>query len=109
MHLPIVSVRFGLMLEAYCRGCGETQMAALTSGLTALNKMEQVLLDTASQLWRKKPYMSYCRVQVTSHLQTLGKKKVEELLKCLRESHFITAMESIISPLDPMLHCKALA
>ena len=50
MHLPIVSVRFGLMLEAYCRGCGETQMAALTSGLTALNKMEQVLSDTASQL-----------------------------------------------------------
>lgn len=43
MHLPIVSVRFGLMLEAYCRGCGETQMAELTSGLAALNKMEQVL------------------------------------------------------------------
>ena len=23
MHLPIVSVRYGLMLEAYCRGCGK--------------------------------------------------------------------------------------
>ena len=22
MHLPAVSVRFGLLLEAYCRGCG---------------------------------------------------------------------------------------
>lgn len=22
MHLPTVSVRFGLLLEAYCRGCG---------------------------------------------------------------------------------------
>ena len=53
--------------------------------------------------------MLLCCVQVTSHLQTLGKKKVEELLKCLRESHFITAMENISSPLDPMLHCKALA
>ena len=23
MHLPTVSVRYGLMLEAYCRGCGK--------------------------------------------------------------------------------------
>ena len=49
-----------------------------------------------------------CCVQVTSHLQSLGKKKSEELLKCLREAHFIMAMENITSPLDPMLHCKTL-
>ena len=46
--------------------------------------------------------------QVTSHLQSLGKKKSEELLKCIRESHFIMAMENITSPLDPMLHSKTL-
>jgi len=44
MHLPIVSVRFGLMLEAYCRGCGGAQMEELTCELAALNKMEQVIL-----------------------------------------------------------------
>lgn len=27
MHLPIVSVRYGLMLEAYCRGCGRYREA----------------------------------------------------------------------------------
>ena len=113
MHLPIVSVRFGLMLEAYCRGCGGAQMDELTCELAALNKMEQVpsILTEVVVIISTLPlnvWYSCAAVQVTSLLQTLGKKKSEELLKCLKEPHFTTAMKNITSPLDPMLHCKAL-
>ncbi len=27
MHVPAVAVRYGLMLEAYCRGCGQYRLA----------------------------------------------------------------------------------
>lgn len=27
MHVPAVAVRYGLMLEAYCRGCGQYRQA----------------------------------------------------------------------------------
>ena len=41
MHLPEVSVRFGLMLEAYCRGCG-SYMQDLTKQYHALDGMRQI-------------------------------------------------------------------
>ena len=41
MHLPQVWVRYGLMLEAYCRGCGKYR-SELSAQVTALNKMTQV-------------------------------------------------------------------
>ena len=44
MHVPTVSVRFGLMLEAYCRGCGEYRKE-LSAQLEALTRMEQVWAD----------------------------------------------------------------
>lgn len=83
MHLPTVSVRFGLMLEAFCRGCGQ-YMKELSDQLTALNKMKQV----------------------TDRLQSLGKKKTDDLLASLRDPHFTNAMKNITSPLDPALHLK---
>ena len=46
MHLPTVSVRFGLMLEAYCRGCGG-YMKELSTQLQALTKMKQVQCITS--------------------------------------------------------------
>ena len=41
MHLPEVSVRFGLMLEAYCRGCG-SYMQDLIKQYAALDSMRQI-------------------------------------------------------------------
>lgn len=41
MHLPEVSVRFGLLLEAYCRGCG-SHMSELASQNDALRKIERI-------------------------------------------------------------------
>lgn len=85
MHLSIVSVRFGLMLEAYCRGCGQ-YMKDLSKQLSALNKMKQV----------------------TDTLQFLGKKKTDDLLKYLGDQSFTSAMENITSPLDPSIHLRKL-
>ena len=85
MHLPTVSVRFGLMLEAFCRGCGQ-YMKELSEQLTALNKMKQL----------------------TDRLQTLGKKKTDDLVMSLSDPHFTNAMKDISSPLDPAIHLKEL-
>jgi hypothetical protein len=41
MDLPEVSVRFGLMLEAYCRGCGSYR-DDLTKQFAALDAMRQI-------------------------------------------------------------------
>lgn len=43
MHLPQVWVRYGLMLEAYCRGCGNYRIE-LSAQVNALNKMSQVII-----------------------------------------------------------------
>jgi len=85
MHVSTVSVRFGLMLEAYCRGCG-LYMRELSAQLNALNKMKHV----------------------TSILQTLAKKKTDDVKKHLHEESFTSAMENITSPLDPSLRLKRL-
>lgn len=41
MHLPQVWVRYGLMLEAYCRGCGKYR-SELYAQVNALGKMTKV-------------------------------------------------------------------
>ena len=85
MHLATVSVRYGLMLEAFCRGCGQ-YMKELSDQLTALNKMKQI----------------------TDRLQSLGKKKTDDLVASLSDPHFTNAMKDITSPLDPAVHLKIL-
>lgn len=43
MHVPAVAVRFGLMLEAYCRGIPD-HMKILSRQLAALNRLQVTLL-----------------------------------------------------------------
>lgn len=43
MHVPSVSIRFGLILEAYCRGSVE-HMKILLRQLDALNKFKGILM-----------------------------------------------------------------
>ncbi len=83
MHMRIVSVRFGLMLEAFCRGAGQ-YMKELSEQLQALTKMKNAS-DT---------------------LQNIKKSKNEDFLKCLYDKQFTSAMDHLTSPLDPSLHCK---
>ena len=84
MHLPTVSVRFGLMLEAFCRGCGN-YMKELSGQLQALNKMKNM----------------------TDRLQRIG-KRAEDLKRYLGDSNFTSAVKNITSPLDPAIHCNEL-
>ena len=105
MHVPTVSVRFGLMLEAYCRGCGDYRKE-LSAQLGALTKMEQVSYSPDLHF---SVISCCCRLlQVTNMLQNMSKKKTDELLRCLKEPHFLSVMENISSPLDPSLSCKSL-
>ena len=46
--------------------------------------------------------------QVTGMLQTMSKKKTDDLLKCLYDPDFTSSMEDITSPLDPSIHFKKL-
>lgn len=84
MHLATVSVRFGLMLEAFCRGCGH-YMKELSDQYKALNKMKQM----------------------TDKLQKM-KKTAEDLKKYLSAPHFVFALKNITSPLDAAIHCSEL-
>ncbi len=44
MHVPAVAVRFGLMLEAYCRGTPD-HMKILSRQLVALNRLQVSYLN----------------------------------------------------------------
>ncbi|KAJ0180329.1 hypothetical protein K1T71_003733 [Dendrolimus kikuchii] len=85
MHVPSVSVRFGLMLEAYCRGCQE-HIKSLKSQLTCLDKLKWV-----SQCVRKKKEISRARAALYQHLQ---------------EQHCVSALCEFVSPLNPSFVCK---
>ncbi len=61
-------------------------MNELSSQLVALNKMKHV----------------------TGILQTIGKKKTDDLLKVLHDPSFTSALEDITSSLDPSVHFRKL-
>ncbi|CAG5011875.1 unnamed protein product [Parnassius apollo] len=85
MHVPAVSVRFGLMLEAYCRGC-QDHINSLMRQITCLDK-----LKWASQCVRKKKEISKARAALHQHLQ---------------EQHCMETLCDFVSPLTPSLICK---
>ncbi|XP_013182174.1 PREDICTED: phosphatidylinositol 4,5-bisphosphate 3-kinase catalytic subunit delta isoform [Papilio xuthus] len=85
MHVAAVSVRFGLMLEAYCRGC-QDHINTLMRQITCLDK-----LKWASQCVRKKKEISKARAALHQHLQ---------------EQHCIETLCDFVSPLTPSLICK---
>ncbi|XP_045445644.1 phosphatidylinositol 4,5-bisphosphate 3-kinase catalytic subunit delta isoform [Melitaea cinxia] len=85
MHVPSVSVRFGLMLEAYCRGC-QDHISSLMRQITCLDK-----LKWASQCVRKKKEISKARAALQQHLQ---------------EPHCAETLRDFVSPLTPSLVCK---
>lgn len=102
MHLHQVWVRYGLMLEAYCRGCGRYRKE-LISQVAALHKMQQVRGEKG-EMEESFVFPS----QVTGELQNLPKRRSDEMLQWLREKDFKAAMENVSSPLDPTLRFRAL-
>ncbi|XP_038215234.1 phosphatidylinositol 4,5-bisphosphate 3-kinase catalytic subunit delta isoform [Zerene cesonia] len=85
MHVPSVCVRFGLVLEAYCRGC-QDHINTLMRQITCLDK-----LKWASQCIRKKKEISKARAALNQHLQ---------------EPHCMETLCDFVSPLTPSLVCK---
>lgn len=86
MHVPSVSVRFRLMLEAYCRGSQE-HIKILKQQITCLEKLKWV-----NQCVKEKKEISKARIALHQHLQ---------------EKHCVDALcEGFVSPLNPSFKCK---
>lgn len=85
MKVKSVSVRFGLILEAYCRGSPE-HVQILTRQLGFLDK-----LKTTNELIRKRK----------------DKEKIRAFLQeYLLEQHCTESFYLVDNPLDPALKCK---
>lgn len=85
MKVKSVSVRFGLILEAYCRGSPE-HMKILTRQIGFLDK-----LKTTNEMIRKRKDKDKLRGFVQEYFQ---------------EKHCSEAFYLVCNPLDPTLKCK---
>jgi len=85
MKVKSVSVRFGLILEAYCRGSPE-HMKILTRQIGFLDK-----LKTTNEMIRKRKDKDKLRSFVQEYFQ---------------EKHCSEAFYLVCNPLDPTLKCK---
>ncbi|XP_044145172.1 phosphatidylinositol 4,5-bisphosphate 3-kinase catalytic subunit beta isoform isoform X1 [Bufo gargarizans] len=83
MHIPAVSVQFGLLLEAYCRG-SVAHMKVLSKQVEALNK-----LRTLNSL-----------IKLNAMKQSKVKNK-ETMHACLKQNAYREALSNFQSPLNP--------
>ncbi|KAG9494429.1 hypothetical protein GDO78_001995 [Eleutherodactylus coqui] len=83
IHIPAVSVQFGLLLEAYCRG-SVAHMKVLSKQVEALNK-----LRTLNGL-----------IKLNAIKQSKVKNK-ETMHACLKQNAYREALSDIQSPLNP--------
>jgi phosphatidylinositol-4,5-bisphosphate 3-kinase len=85
MQVPSVSVRFGLILEAYCRGSQE-HMKVLVKQIESLDK-----LKTTSEMVRLRKDKDKARSFMQEHLD---------------QKHIAESICRVLSPLDPSYRCK---
>ncbi|CAB4036806.1 phosphatidylinositol 4,5-bisphosphate 3-kinase catalytic subunit beta isoform [Paramuricea clavata] len=91
MHVPEVSVRFGLLLEAYCRGC-VAHMASLSKQVEAMNKLKAI-----TEL-----------LQCHALKRTDRDKCIETMKECLQQVTFREAFSDFHSVVDPTCKLKSL-
>uniref|UniRef100_A0A8D1XLN6 Phosphatidylinositol 4,5-bisphosphate 3-kinase catalytic subunit delta isoform n=1 Tax=Sus scrofa TaxID=9823 RepID=A0A8D1XLN6_PIG len=85
MHVPSVALRFGLIMEAYCRGSTHHMKVLMKQG-EALSKLK-ALNDV---------------VKVSSQKTT--KPQTKELMHlCMRQETYLEALSHLQSPLDPSI------
>ncbi|KAJ6656821.1 hypothetical protein lerEdw1_003152 [Lerista edwardsae] len=83
MHVPSISLRFGLILEAYCRGSSHHMKALMKQG-EALNKMK-ALNDI-----------------IKASAQKNTKPQTKEFMHtCMRQETYLEALSNLQSPLNP--------
>ncbi|XP_054857930.1 phosphatidylinositol 4,5-bisphosphate 3-kinase catalytic subunit delta isoform [Eublepharis macularius] len=85
MHVPSVALRFGLILEAYCRGSTHHMKALMKQG-EALHKM-RALNDIIKTSAQKNP-----KPQTKEFMHT-----------CLRQETYLEALSNLQSPLNPSI------
>uniref|UniRef100_A0A8C8VG57 Phosphatidylinositol 4,5-bisphosphate 3-kinase catalytic subunit beta isoform n=1 Tax=Pelusios castaneus TaxID=367368 RepID=A0A8C8VG57_9SAUR len=83
MHIPAVSIQFGVILEAYCRG-SVAHMKVLSKQVEALNK-----LKTLNNL-----------IKLNSMKQSKAKGK-DAMHTCLKQNAYREALSDLQSPLNP--------
>ena len=83
--MPSVSVRFGLILEAYCRGSQE-HMKVLVKQVESLVKLKET-----SEMVRLRKDKDKARSFLQEHLN---------------EKHIAESLCRVLSPLDPSYRCK---
>uniref|UniRef100_A0A8B9MFF8 Phosphatidylinositol 4,5-bisphosphate 3-kinase catalytic subunit beta isoform n=1 Tax=Accipiter nisus TaxID=211598 RepID=A0A8B9MFF8_9AVES len=83
VHIPAVSVQFGLILEAYCRG-SVAHMKVLAKQVEALNKMK-----TLNNL-----------IKLNAMKQSKAKGK-DAMHTCLKQNAYREALSDLQSPLNP--------
>lgn len=85
MHVPSVALRFGLIMEAYCRGSTHHMKVLMKQG-EALSKLK-ALNDFVKVSSQKSP-----------------KPQTKELLHlCMRQEAYLEALSHLQSPLDPRI------
>ncbi|KAK2151241.1 hypothetical protein LSH36_371g03029 [Paralvinella palmiformis] len=117
MYVPSVSVRFGLILEAYCYG-NRKHLKALTKQVEALKRM-RLINDSVKHMTnvtrekkihnlKKKQESEICKFTKTSNVvETLTKEKRErenvrdEMRKLLANNLFMESLSNFTSILDP--------
>ncbi|XP_071805229.1 phosphatidylinositol 4,5-bisphosphate 3-kinase catalytic subunit beta isoform-like [Asterias amurensis] len=91
MHQAAVTTRFGLMLEAYCRG-SIAHMAALIRQVESLNKMR-----TVNELIKTKQAKSQTNFDLLTNMREI-----------LNQESYHEAMSNFLSPLSPSYKLKGL-
>lgn len=119
MHVPSVALRFGLIMEAYCRGSTHHMkelMKQVRRGQLLLPRFRRLSLDHApTSGWHPPPPSCYHHHQgeALSKLKALNdfvkvssqkttKPQTKEMMHmCMRQETYMEALSHLQSPLDP--------
>lgn len=121
MHVPSVALRFGLIMEAYCRGSThhmKVLMKQVRLGQFLLTSFRRLSLDHPPTCgWHPPPLITTTRyhhqgealsklkalndfVKVSSQKTTKPQTK-EMMHMCMRQETYMEALSHLQSPLDP--------
>ena len=114
MHMPAVAVRYGLVLEAYCRGAPD-HMRLLARQTESLNKLK-VIIRVIFHISKQDSIISdeFSLVLVFQEISEMARQRRENrdklkliVQESLKQNHCFEALSDVLCPLDPALHCKA--
>ena len=84
MHVASVWVRFGLVLEAYCRSALDGHIGSLSRQVELVTKLKSV----------------------SETVRTRKDKPKLTLQDSLKEEHIVDTVAGVLNPLDPSYRCR---